>query len=80
MSIKTARRNHAIEDPPRPSTQVHFGLATAVLAEREQVLRAAYDRHPERWCTGCPALLRPRTDSAHSSSTLDSFQVSRSHT
>jgi len=33
---------------------VHFGRATTVLAEREQVLRAAYDRHPERFVHGLP--------------------------
>ena len=34
--------------------QVHFGRAGVVLAEREQVLRAAYDRHPERFVRGLP--------------------------
>lgn len=34
--------------------QVHFGRAETVLAEREQVLRAAYDRHPERFVRGLP--------------------------
>lgn len=34
--------------------QVHFGRAQIVLAEREQVVRAAYDRHPERFVRGLP--------------------------
>jgi putative transposase len=34
--------------------QVHSGRAQTVLAEREQVMRAAYDRHPERFVRGLP--------------------------
>lgn len=34
--------------------QVHFGRAQAVLAEREEVLRRAYERHPERFVRGLP--------------------------
>ena len=38
--------------------QVHFGRADVVLAEREQVLRAAYERHPERFVRGLPRVAR----------------------
>jgi putative transposase len=38
---------------------VHFGRATAKLEQRERVLRAAYDRHPERFVRGLPQVLRP---------------------
>jgi hypothetical protein len=31
---------------------VHFGRAADVLRQREQVLRAAYERHPERFVRG----------------------------
>lgn len=34
--------------------QVHFGSAHEALKQREQVLRAAYDRHPERFVGGLP--------------------------
>ncbi len=39
--------------------QVHFGRAADVLRQREQVLRAAYERHPERFVRGLPRVAEP---------------------
>lgn len=39
--------------------QVHFGHAPQVLEQREQVLRAAYERNPERFVRGLPGIPRP---------------------
>jgi len=36
--------------------QVHFGRAPRVLEQRQQVLHAAYDRHPERFVHGLPTV------------------------
>lgn len=33
---------------------LHYGQATQVLAARHDVLRAAYEKHPERFVGGCP--------------------------
>lgn len=38
--------------------QVHFGHAATLLDQREQVLRAAYDRRPERFVHGLPKVAR----------------------
>jgi putative transposase len=57
---------------------VHHGLADAVYAQRQQVLQAAYEAHPERFVRGLPTppqlpqevwINQPRTDDAdcHSS-------------
>lgn len=39
--------------------QVHFGQGAQVLGQREQVLRAAYDRNPERFVRGLPTVPQP---------------------
>jgi len=39
--------------------QVHFGSAPRVLEQRQQVLHAAYDRHPERFVGGLPTVAAP---------------------
>jgi putative transposase len=37
-------------------TDVHHGRATAILAERQAVLRRAFDAHPERFVNGAPTV------------------------
>lgn len=36
---------------------LHYGQATQILEARHRVLRAAYEKHPERFVGGCPGLL-----------------------
>ena len=38
--------------------QVHFGHAPRVLARREELMRVAYERHPERFVRGAPRVAR----------------------
>jgi len=39
-----------------PPAVVHYGQAEQVRQQREHVLRAAYDAHPERFANGSPKL------------------------
>ncbi len=38
--------------------QVHFGHALKVLARREEIMRVAYERHPERFLRGAPGVAK----------------------
>jgi putative transposase len=38
---------------------VHFGQAEAIVAQRQQVLHAAYQAHPDRFVKGPPVVHRP---------------------